>query len=145
MSSDAYRPLGYQRRHKVDRGQELNLLRLQGHGVDLTLKVEDRLFPAHRFIVCLHSPYLKAMLTHGFKEAQQEVVEVKQVDPDVFGEVLEYMYTGNINVNLDSAIQLIELCFYLQMEKDSVVQTCLRVLQEGLAQVSMQQMFQVSS
>jgi speckle-type POZ protein len=42
----------------------------------------------------MRSPVFAAMFLHPTKEMQTGEVEVEDVDPDVFQEVLRYMYTG---------------------------------------------------
>ncbi|PRD33241.1 UNVERIFIED_CONTAM: Kelch-like protein 18 [Trichonephila clavipes] len=49
---------------------------------DVTLKVEDRCFFAHRIILAGTIPYFHAMFTHDMVESTQEIITIKEIDPD---------------------------------------------------------------
>jgi speckle-type POZ protein len=61
---------------------------------DVTFNIRGLKFPAHVIILAMRSPVFAAMFLHPTKEMQTCEVEVKDVDPDVFQEVLRYLYTG---------------------------------------------------
>jgi speckle-type POZ protein len=62
---------------------------------DVTFNIRGRKFGAHKAILAMGSPVFAAMFTHPTKEMLSGEVEVEDVDPDVFQEVLRYMYTGS--------------------------------------------------
>jgi speckle-type POZ protein len=62
---------------------------------DVTFNVRGRKFTAHKNILAMRSPVFAAMFQHPTKELLSGQVEVEDVDPDVFQEVLRYMYTGS--------------------------------------------------
>jgi len=51
--------------------------REQGEFIDVRLKVDEDLFPAHRIVLAANSDYFHAMFAHGMKESNQEVIELK--------------------------------------------------------------------
>jgi speckle-type POZ protein len=61
---------------------------------DVTFNIRGRKFGAHKAILAMGSPVFAAMFQHPTKELQSGQVEVEDVDPDVFQEVLRYLYTG---------------------------------------------------
>jgi speckle-type POZ protein len=61
---------------------------------DVTFNVRGQKFAAHKNILAMRSPVFAAMFQHPTKELQTGEVEVEDVDPDVFQEVLRYLYTG---------------------------------------------------
>ena len=64
---------------------------------DVTFNIGGRKFAAHKTILAMRSPVLAAMFHHPTKEVQSskvKVVKVKDVDPDVFQEVLRFIYIG---------------------------------------------------
>jgi speckle-type POZ protein len=61
---------------------------------DVTLNVRGRQFSAHKNILAIRSPVFTAMFQHPTKEMLSGNVEVEDVDPDVFQELLRYLYTG---------------------------------------------------
>ncbi len=62
---------------------------------DVTFYVRGRKLAAHKNILAMRSPVFAAMFQYRtYKEVLCGQVEVEDVDPDVFQEVLRYMYTG---------------------------------------------------
>ena len=61
---------------------------------DVTFNLGGRKFAAHKNILAMRSPVFAAMFRHPTKEMQTNQGEVKDVDPDVFQEVLRFIYTG---------------------------------------------------
>jgi speckle-type POZ protein len=61
---------------------------------DVTFNVRGQKFAAHKAILSMRSPVFAAMFLHPTKEMQTGEVEVDDIDPNVFQEVLRYMYTG---------------------------------------------------
>jgi speckle-type POZ protein len=62
---------------------------------DFTFKVRGRKLAAHKNILAMRSPVFAAMFLHPTKEVQSGEVEIEDIDPDVFQELLRYMYTGS--------------------------------------------------
>jgi speckle-type POZ protein len=62
---------------------------------DVTFKIRNRKFAAHKAILAMRSPVFAAMFLHPTKEMQSNQVEVNDVDPDVFQELLRFIYIGN--------------------------------------------------
>ena len=61
---------------------------------DVKFNLGGRKFAAHKNILAMRSPVFAAMFRHPTKEMQTNQGEVKDVDPDVFQEVLRFIYTG---------------------------------------------------
>jgi speckle-type POZ protein len=61
---------------------------------DVTFIIRGQKFAAHKNILAMRSPVFAAMFQHPTKEMLSGNVEVEDVDPDVFQELLRYMYTG---------------------------------------------------
>jgi len=51
----------------------------------------------HTNILAARSPVFQAMFLHDTVEAQNKVVEMTDVEPEVVEEMLQYIYTGNTN------------------------------------------------
>jgi speckle-type POZ protein len=60
---------------------------------DFTFNVRGRKLAAHKTILAMRSPVFAAMFQHPTKEMLSGIVEVEDVDPDVFQEVLRYLYS----------------------------------------------------
>ena len=61
---------------------------------DVVLVVGAKRIPAHRIVLSSASDYFAAMFTNDVKEATQEEVKLKDVDPEALATLVHYMYTG---------------------------------------------------
>jgi speckle-type POZ protein len=61
---------------------------------DATFNIRGRKFGAHKAILAMRSPVFAAMFQHPTKELQTGEVEVDDINPNVFQEILRYLYTG---------------------------------------------------
>ena len=57
----------------------------------------------HKDILCRSAPYFKAALEGGFKESEDQVLELPNDDPVVFSHFQLWLYTGNILESHESA------------------------------------------
>ncbi|KAL1428148.1 hypothetical protein MTO96_016948 [Rhipicephalus appendiculatus] len=63
---------------------------------DVTLKVGDETFQAHRSILAARSPAFRVMLAHPLEEAAPGEVVVEDVEPEVFAVILSFLYTARV-------------------------------------------------
>lgn len=137
----------------VDRGVQLDQMRLRGDFVDVHFIVEGQRFPAHRFIVGLHSPVLR-MLTvdknantkiNGddeisgpvFIDCGQAEIEMKGMSSKSFDTLLTYLYTGSMNLTEFNVFQMVEICQFLQIEDKLLIETCEKFLTKLIEDVSL--------
>ena len=62
---------------------------------DVTLCTRGREFKAHKAILAARSPVFGAMFEHEMEESRKGRVEISDIDPDVFHEMLKFVYTGS--------------------------------------------------
>ncbi|XP_057324131.1 speckle-type POZ protein-like [Microplitis mediator] len=75
---------------------------------DVTIVVGNKEFQAHKQIIMARSPVLKSMITHALKEGLYSKVNIEDISPEIFKQVLEYIYTDEV-INLDDdAFNLLE-------------------------------------
>ena len=67
---------------------------------DITFNVRGTEFRSHKLILVSRSPVFASILQHGIKERLLDYLEVHDVEPDVFGEMLRVIYTDRVQ-NLD--------------------------------------------
>ncbi|KAL5966630.1 BTB and MATH domain-containing protein 43, partial [Taenia solium] len=67
-----------------------------------------RQFKAHKAILAARSPVFAAMFEHGMAESRANRVNITDVEPDILGEVLRFIYTGRV-VGLDNPVMAQEL------------------------------------
>uniref|UniRef100_A0A4W4ETJ2 SPOPL protein n=1 Tax=Electrophorus electricus TaxID=8005 RepID=A0A4W4ETJ2_ELEEL len=61
---------------------------------DCTLYVGGQEFRAHKSILAARSPVFNAMFEHEMEESKKNRVDISDVDPDVFKEMMGFIYTG---------------------------------------------------
>ncbi|CAO1432572.1 unnamed protein product [Diamesa tonsa] len=80
---------------------DLNALMLDSTHSDFTIIVESNEFKVHKSMLSARSPVFMKMFESNMKEAADNKVEINDVDPDVFEQLLIFIYSGKIPVNLD--------------------------------------------
>ncbi|KAK8050254.1 hypothetical protein PG994_011984 [Apiospora phragmitis] len=63
---------------------------------DVTVKCDDTVWQLHKTILCARSTYFAKALAGPFKEAATGKCDILEVNSEVFGEVVEFIYTGQI-------------------------------------------------
>jgi speckle-type POZ protein len=77
-----------------DLHQHLGNLLISQEGADVTFQVAGETFSAHRYILAARSPVLKAEIFGSMRESDPTaVVEVSDVEPQVFRALLQFIYT----------------------------------------------------
>ena len=94
--------------------RDLHRLQTEGQVTDVTLKIEDRLFHAHRCVLASVSPYFEAMFTAGFQESSKPVIEIKDIDSQTFELLLNCAYSGKMGLSAGNAIDALRAACYLQ-------------------------------
>jgi speckle-type POZ protein len=64
---------------------------------DIAFNVRGRQFKAHKNILAARSNIFAAMFDHPIKENLTNQIEVEDVEPDVFQEMLRFIYTGKVS------------------------------------------------
>ncbi|XP_054720044.1 speckle-type POZ protein-like [Uloborus diversus] len=74
---------------------------------DVTLKVGDVEFPAHKIILANRSKVFDAMFDSEMKESQENVVNLVEMKISIAKDMLSYIYSGNIReLSMDRATDL---------------------------------------
>ncbi|XP_075543635.1 protein roadkill-like [Dermacentor variabilis] len=63
---------------------------------DVTFKVGDEVFQAHRSILAARSAAFRQMLEYPVEEQAVDGVVIEDVEPDVFAAILRFAYTGRV-------------------------------------------------
>uniref|UniRef100_A0A0D9RUQ8 Speckle type BTB/POZ protein like n=1 Tax=Chlorocebus sabaeus TaxID=60711 RepID=A0A0D9RUQ8_CHLSB len=67
---------------------------------DCSFFVRGQEFKAHKSVLAARSPVFNAMFEHEMEESKKNQVEINDLDPDVFKEMMRFIYTGRAP-NLD--------------------------------------------
>jgi speckle-type POZ protein len=63
---------------------------------DVIFKVGGSEFPAHKIILAARSEVFKAMFQHATKEKSTNHVEIDDTEPEIFKELLRFIYSGRL-------------------------------------------------
>ncbi|KAM9313668.1 kelch-like protein 5 [Pholidichthys leucotaenia] len=97
---------------------------------DVILVAGDRRIPAHRLVLSSVSDYFAAMFTSDVREAKQDEVKMEGVDPEALWVLVQYAYTGRLELREDTIESLLSASCLLQLS--SVVQACCSFLMKQL-------------
>ncbi|XP_059151051.1 kelch-like protein 24 [Physella acuta] len=101
---------------------------------DIVIIIEDYRFPCHKVILAAGSPYFKSMFASGMEESRKKEIEIKQIDPSVFGLVILFIYTGNVEIS-SSTVQ--ELFIQAQLfQINTLVELCVKYLEKSMSELN---------
>ena len=86
-----------------------------GQLIDVTICVQDQEFPCHRNVLAATSPYFRAMFTTDLNESKQDKVSILEVDANSVRQVIEYAYTGHIEITKNNAQNLLAVASLFQI------------------------------
>lgn len=66
---------------------------------DVELRVGNRSFQAHRAILSARSSVFNAMFSHDTSESQTGLVNITDLNPEVFQDFLVFLYTGRLSTS----------------------------------------------
>ena len=96
---------------------------------DYTIKAGNRSFAVHRMYLAATSDYFYAMMTNGMMETQQDSVELKGISAEGLEPLLHFLYTGDLRINEDNALEILDSASHLQVH--SVLKLCLAFLSKN--------------
>ena len=98
----------------VELAKRLNMLRRKDHLCDITLVTKgDKEFKAHRNVLSAASPFFFKLLQSDMKENREGIVRFEEISGAVMEDVLEFIYTGSVEVTQENCKDLIAAANYL--------------------------------
>jgi len=98
----------------VELAKRLNMMRRQDHLCDVTLITkDDKEFKAHRNVLTAASLFFSKVLQSDMKENREGIVRFEEISGAVMEDVLEFMYTGSVEVTQENSKDLIAAANYL--------------------------------
>jgi len=97
---------------------------------DVVLKIDDVQIHAHRSVLASCSEYFMAMFTNDMKETYESIVVMKDVKPDVISDLVDFVYTGHLDVNNDNVESTLEHSSLIQLPK--AIDICCDFLEKQL-------------
>ena len=100
----------------VEMMKRLDIQRRNEHCCDVILKVgsgdDQARLKAHRIVLCAASPFFYNAFNSDMKEKKEGVIRLEEMTRDVMEEVLEYLYTGHVDINEANAFDLMSAADY---------------------------------
>ena len=94
--------------------KRLNMQRKQGQLCDITLVTKDgEELKAHRNVLSAASPFFCKLLQTDMKESREGIVRFEEISGSVMEDVLEFIYTGTLEVTRENAEELVAATNYL--------------------------------
>ena len=90
-------------------------LRQNNEYTDVTLESGGVQIQCHRVVLAVGSEYFQAMFRCGLQEKSSDPVQLT-MEPDILANVIDYMYTGEIELTDDNVESLLKACDVLQLD-----------------------------
>jgi hypothetical protein len=97
---------------------------------DISIYVEGVEFPCHKVILCASSSYFRAMFTCDLRESRLGKVYIENISPWTMKRLLDYMYTGKIEINLTNVIDLLNSALLFELGR--LVDKCVAFVLENI-------------
>ena len=105
-----------QRPFCVELMKRLNIQRKRDYLCDITLVTnDDRELKAHRNVLSAASPFFCKLLESDMKENREGIIRFEEISGCVMEDVLEFIYTGTVEVTQENAKELIAAGNYLMI------------------------------
>ena len=97
---------------------------------DVVLRAGGTEIRTHRAILAACSSYFLAMFTHELRESEQDVVEIKDMDPEILSCLVDFAYTGEVEVTVENVQEVLSAASLLQITQ--VQDICCEFLKKQL-------------
>ena len=101
----------------VEMMQRLNIQRRNEDSCDLILEVgsgdDQARLKAHRNVLCAASPFFYNALNSEMKEKKEGVIRLEEASKGLMEDILEYLYTGHVEIGERNAVDLLAMADYL--------------------------------
>ncbi|XP_076823914.1 kelch-like protein 26 isoform X1 [Clavelina lepadiformis] len=108
-----------------------NRKRLTGKFNDVTINVEDESISANKMVLSCFSDYFENMFDIEMKEKHENQVEIRGVAAAAMKLIIEFIYTGNIEISKENVCDLLSASNMMQI--DDVKEFCLKFLEDSIS------------
>ena len=110
--------------------QYANNKRMADQFNDVTVIAGSERIAANRLVLACYSKFFESTFLSPTTERYQTEVEIQKYDGKIVRALIDFMYSGKINILIANAPQMIAVADFLQM--DNVKQYCFEFLEENL-------------
>lgn len=113
-----------------DENETLKVLNTQRHSgllCDVNLIVDGEEFPAHKGVLAANSSFFLTMFTTDMLEKDKPSASLRIISAGAMESLLEFMYTGQIQIHVENVFELLEASSFLFVEK--VKKACCQFLE----------------
>lgn len=104
--------------HATETLQGLNRYRIESpQFCDFAIIVDGTKLYCHRSVLCLHSQYFRGMIGGTFREGSQNHAIINDTDPASLEAILDFIYSGRLEVTQTSVETLLKVAIRLQFQK----------------------------
>lgn len=103
--------------HRCPLSIDLEKLRRDKIFTDFTFNVGESSFKVHKSILSVRSPVFYAMFNQNLSEKTRNVVNVPDIHPIAFNEMLRFIYTGNVKDLKNYSFEILEAADKYQIEE----------------------------
>jgi len=95
--------------------ERLDTLRRNQSFCDVKVVVKDKEFAVHKAVLAAASPFFLSLLISDMRESKEHLIriELEEATASVMGDVLQYVYTGNVSVTEENAHNLMATADYI--------------------------------
>ncbi|GFO30458.1 kelch-like protein 26 [Plakobranchus ocellatus] len=97
---------------------------------DYTLIADGQKIPVHRVVMVACSDYFRVMMTGVMRESREEIVELKGVTAGGLSVVVDFAYTGRLELTTDNVEEVLSAASHLQI--GVAVELCSKYLEMAL-------------
>ncbi|XP_072116473.1 kelch-like protein 18 [Mobula birostris] len=105
-------------------------IRRQGKLCDVTLRIGDHKYSAHRIVLAASIPYFHAMFTNDMIECKQDEIVMQGMDPSALEALINFAYNGRLAIDQQNVQSLLIGASFLQLQ--NVKDACCTFLRERL-------------
>lgn len=95
---------------------KIESLKNSGLFSDVKLLVGNREITAHKLLLASSVPYFYSMFSHDLIERKQDVIKIKDMDPEAVETIINFVYTSKIIVSQKNVQSLLHVATILQVK-----------------------------
>jgi len=84
---------------------------------DIKFGVDGHVIPAHKLVVVAQSEHFRKMFAGSFRESQDNTIKIFDCTPEIFIEVLRFIYTGECEINEVNCFGVLEQANFFQLTR----------------------------